>query len=210
MKIKLKICGMKYLDNIREVIKYRPDYLGFIFYRGSPRYAGDNMEELSKMNIPPAIKKTGVFVNESTKRIKQIASSVSLDMIQLHGKEPVTDCIELKKSGLKITKVFSVGEDFDFSLMEPYAGHVDYFLFDTKGKYHGGNSIPFDWEIIEKYPYNIPFFLGGGIGLENIDLVKQIKNPYLYALDANSRLETSPGLKDPEKMKLFRKKFDRL
>ena len=64
--------------------------------------------------------------------------------------------------------------------------------------------------IIEKYPFRIPFFLGGGIGLENIDLVKQIRNPYLYALDANSRLEGSPGLKDPEKVKLFRRKFDKL
>lgn len=201
---------MKYPDNIREVIKYQPDYLGFIFYPGSPRYAGENMGELSTLDIPYSIKKTGVFVNESTYKIKQIAKSISLDMVQLHGKEPVADCIELRKSGIKIIKVFSVGEDFEFSQMQPYADHVDYFLFDTKGKYHGGNSIPFDWEIIEKYPFNIPFFLGGGMGIENIDLVKQIKNPYLYALDANSRLETSPGLKDPEKVKLFRKKFERL
>lgn len=201
---------MKYPDNIREVIKYQPDYLGFIFYPGSPRYAGENMGELSTLDIPYSIKKTGVFVNESTYKIKQIAKSISLDMVQLHGKEPVADCIELRKSGIKIIKVFSVGEDFEFSQMQPYADHVDYFLFDTKGKYHGGNSIPFDWEIIEKYPFKIPFFLGGGMGIENIDLVKQIKNPYLYALDANSRLETSPGLKDPEKVKLFRKKFERL
>lgn len=201
---------MKYPDNIREVIKYQPDYLGFIFYPGSPRYAGENMGELSTLDIPYSIKKTGVFVNESTYKIKQIAKSISLDMVQLHGKEPVADCIELRKSGIKIIKVFSVGEDFEFSQMQPYADHVDYFLFDTKGKYHGGNSIPFDWEIIEKYPFKIPFFLGGGMGIENIDLVKQIKNSYLYALDANSRLETSPGLKDPEKVKLFRKKFERL
>ncbi len=201
---------MKFPDNIREVIQYQPDYLGLIFYPGSPRYAGDNMEELSKLDIPPSIKKTGVFVNESTDKIKQITSSISLDMVQLHGQEPLADCIELKRSELKVVKVFLVGEDFDFSRMEPYTDHVDYFLFDTKGKYHGGNSMPFDWEIIEKYPFRIPFFLGGGIGPENIDLIKQLKNPYLYALDANSRLETSPGLKDPEKVKLFRRKFDRL
>ena len=87
---------------------------------------------------------------------------------------------------------------------------MDYFLFDTKGKYHGGNSIPFDWKIMEDYPFNIPFFLGGGIGIENIDLIPQIENPFLFALDANSRLETSPGLKDLKKVKLFREKFDRI
>jgi phosphoribosylanthranilate isomerase len=210
MNLKLKICGMKFPGNIREVIKYQPDFLGFIFYPGSPRYAGDNIEELSKMNIPPSIKKIGVFVNERKDKIKRIASSMSLDMVQLHGQESVADCMELKKSDLRVIKVFSVGEDFDFNLMEPYVNDIDYFLFDTKGKYHGGNSMPFDWEIIERYPFRIPFFLGGGIGPENIDLVKQIRNPYLYALDANSRLETSPGLKDPEMVKLFRKKIDRL
>ncbi|MGD9328070.1 MAG: phosphoribosylanthranilate isomerase, partial [Cyclobacteriaceae bacterium] len=131
MNLKLKICGMKFPDNIREVIKYRPDYLGFIFYPGSPRYAGDNMEELSTLDITPSIKITGVFVNESTDKIQQIASSISLDMVQLHGQEPVADCIELRRSGLKVVKVFSVGEDFDFGLMEPYVNDVNYFLFDT-------------------------------------------------------------------------------
>jgi phosphoribosylanthranilate isomerase len=210
MNLKLKICGLKFLDNIREVIKYRPDYLGFIFYPGSPRYAGENMEELSTLNIPSSILKTGVFVDENMDKVIQIASSISLDMVQLHGKEPVEDCIELKESGLKVVKVFSVGEDFDFNQMEPYASHVDHFLFDTKGQYHGGNSIPFDWEIIENYPFTIPFFLGGGVGPENIDLVRQITNPYLYALDVNSRLEAGPGFKDAEKLELFRRKFDKL
>ncbi len=208
MNLKLKICGMKEPDNIRQVIKYNPDYLGFIFYPGSPRYAGGDIEELSVLNISSSIQKVGVFVNEDPEVVRQIASKMSLDMVQLHGNETVTDCIEFRRSGLKVIKVFSVGEHFEFKIMEPYVEHVDYFLFDTKGKYYGGNSIPFDWEIIEKYPFRIPFFLGGGIGIENIDLIPQIKNSSLFALDANSMLEVSPGMKDPGKVKTFREKFD--
>jgi len=210
MNLKLKICGMKEPDNIRQVLKYNPDYLGFIFHPGSPRYAGRDIEKLSAVNISASIQKVGVFVNENPDVIKQIDSKMPLDLVQLHGNEPVTACIEFKRSGFKVIKVFSIGEDFDLTVMEPYIDHVDYFLFDTKGKYYGGNSIPFDWGIIEKYPFRIPFFLGGGIGIENIDLVPKIKNPSLYALDANSMLEVSPGLKDPGKVKLFREKFDRI
>lgn len=210
MDLKLKICGMKEPDNIRQVIEYRPDYLGFIFYPGSPRYAGNDIVKLSKADIPPSIQKVGVFVNEKPDVVKHISSKMSLDMVQLHGNEPVSECKEYKISGLKVVKVFAVGEGFEFKVMEPYIGQVDYFLFDTKGKYYGGNSIPFDWAIIERYPFRIPFFLGGGIGIENIDLVPQIENPFLFALDANSMLEVSPGLKDPEKLKLFREKFDRI
>lgn len=199
---------MKEPDNIRQVIKYNPDYLGFIFYPGSPRYAGGDIEKLSVVNISSSIQKVGVFVNEDPVLVKQIASKMSLDLVQLHGNETVMDCVEFRRSGLKVIKVFSVGEYFEFRIMEPYVEHVDYFLFDTKGEYYGGNSIPFDWKIIEKYPFSIPFFLGGGIGIENIYLVSQIKNPSLFALDANSMLEDSPGLKDPGKVKTFREKFD--
>ena len=210
MDLKLKICGMKEPDNIRQVIQYKPDYLGFIFYTGSPRFAGNDIERLLTVDIPPSIQKVGVFVDEKPDIVKHISSKMSLDLVQLHGHEPVSECKEFKVSGLKIVKVFPVGADFDFNFMEPYIGHVDYFLFDTRGKYHGGNSIPFDWKIIENYPFNIPFFLGGGIGIENIDLIPQIENPFLFALDANSRLETSPGIKDLKKVKLFKEKFDRI
>lgn len=210
MNLKLKICGMKDPENIRQVIKYKPDYLGFIFYTGSPRYAGGNIKNLSALNISSSIQKVGVFVNESPDKAKEICSKMSINLVQLHGNEPVSACEEYKRSGIKVIKVFSVGDDFNFDIMEPYENHVDYFLFDTKGKYYGGNSIPFDWEIIEKYPLKKPFFLGGGIGIENIDLISRIKNPNLFSLDANSMLEASSGLKDPDKIKLFREKFDRI
>jgi phosphoribosylanthranilate isomerase len=210
MDVKLKICGMRDPDNIREVIQYSPDYIGFIFYMGSPRYVGDHLEQIRKVQIPTTIRKVGVFVNEYTSKILQMREKLYFDMVQLHGNEAFTLCEKLKNEGLEVIKVFSVGEDIDFDQMKPYLEYVDYFLFDTKGKNYGGNSIAFDWNLINDYPFQIPFFLGGGIGIENIEEIQGITNPYLYAIDANSRLEISPALKDISKVKEFRKQFDQI
>lgn len=210
MDLKLKICGMRDPDNIREVIRYAPDYLGFIFYMGSPRYVGDHLEQLQKVVIPATIRKVGVFVNEYCSKILQMREKLHFDMVQLHGNEAFTLCEKLKNEGLEVIKVFSVGEAIDFDQMKPYLGYVDYFLFDTKGKNYGGNSIAFDWKLINNYPFQIPFFLGGGIGIENIQEIRAVKSPYFHAVDANSRLETSPALKDIRKVDAFRKQFDQI
>jgi phosphoribosylanthranilate isomerase len=94
--------------------------------------------------------------------------------------------------------------------MKEYINYSDFFLFDTKGKYLGGNGIPFDWSVLEKYPYRIPFFLSGGIGTDNIGHVKYLHHPMLYAVDVNSKLESEPGVKDIQLLKVFRDEFEKL
>lgn len=210
MALKLKICGMKNPENILQVMKYSPDYLGFIFYKPSPRYAGGHLDQISRMAIPASIGKVGVFVDEDMDAILQIYSELALDLVQLHGHEPVQLCERLKDRGIPVMKVFSVGTGMDYEKMAPYAEVVDYFLFDTLGKYHGGNNLAFDWDLLKDYPFAKPFFLGGGIGPDNIEGIEKLKNPYLHAVDANSRLESSPGTKDPDKVKLLIKKFNKL
>jgi phosphoribosylanthranilate isomerase len=210
MNLKLKICGMRDPENIREVIRYVPDYLGFIFYIGSPRYVGDHIEQIRKVPIPADIKKVGVFVNEYCSKILQMREKLHFDMVQLHGNEAYTLCEKLKNEDLVVIKVFSVGEEFDFSQMEPYIDYVDYFLFDTKGQYYGGNSMAFNWSLIDQYPFKVPFFLGGGVGPDNIQEIRSIRNPYIHAVDANSKLELSPALKDISKVEIFRNQFDQI
>ena len=87
-----------------------------------------------------------------------------------------------------------------FDILKPYADLVDYFLFDTKGKERGGNGIVFDWKVLEKYPYEKPFFLSGGIGLEQLSAIHKIRKTDLpiYALDINSKFELEAGLKSVE------------
>jgi phosphoribosylanthranilate isomerase len=194
--MKLKICGMKYPDNILEVGLLLPDYMGFIFWEKSARYFDGVMPEL-----PKSIKKTGVFVNESISIIEEKIAKYDLQAIQLHGHESVAFCSEIKTkfgASIEIIKVFSADENFDFSVLEPFETVCDYFLFDTKGKLPGGNGTTFDWKILEKYPSTKPFFLSGGIGIEELDSVNEISktNLPIYAIDINSKFEIEPGLKN--------------
>ena len=206
--MKLKICGMKYPDNILEVGSLLPDYMGFIFWDKSARYFDGTIPAL-----PQSIKKTGVFVNASKEEIVAQVLKHDLQAVQLHGHESIAFCQELKNTltnTIEIIKVFSVDEAFDFYQLEPFETVCDYFLFDTKGKLPGGNGTTFDWKVLEQYPSQKPFFLSGGIGLDEIDLVKQILKTDLpiYAIDVNSKFEIEAGLKDKEKLDRFKQKIN--
>ena len=199
---------MKYPDNILEVGSLLPDYMGFIFWEKSARYFDGALP-----NLPQSIKKTGVFVNASQEDIVAKVNQYDLQVVQLHGHESVTFCQELKEylgNSIEIIKVFSVDSEFDFNELKPFESVCDYFLFDTKGKLPGGNGTTFDWKVLEKYPSQKPFFLSGGIGLDEINLVKQILKTDLpiYAIDVNSKFEIEAGLKDKEKLDRFKQKIN--
>ena len=198
--MKLKICGMKYPDNILEIGALLPDYMGFIFYEKSARYFDGEIPELIK-----TIKKTGVFVNETIDNIIAKINKYDLQAVQLHGEESVAFCQELKDNidiQIEIIKVFSVGAAFDFEVLVPFEKVSDYFLFDTKGELPGGNGSTFDWKILENYKSEKPFFLSGGIGIDEISAIKNLNLP-IYAIDVNSKFETAPGLKSKSLLKKF-------
>jgi len=194
--MKLKVCGMKYEENIRKIAALQPDYLGFIFYGKSKRNFDGVIPEL-----PKSINKTGVFVNATIDFVVDKVQQYDLQAVQLHGDESVEYIKELRQAKLvsdshnliskqvrndfEIIKVFGIKESFNFDILKPYESVVDYFLFDTKGKERGGNGITFDWTVLEKYPYTKPFFLSGGIGLEQLKELQKIRKTDLpiYALD---------------------------
>jgi phosphoribosylanthranilate isomerase len=207
MNIKLKICGIRDLANIVEVVALRPDYMGFIFYDKSPRYVGENFE---MPNIPDSIERVGVFVNQDSTSIIDTVKKYKLDFVQLHGTEKPEQCKELTATGIKIIKAFSVDESFDFTVVKPYVEHLNYFLFDTKGKYFGGNAKAFDWTLLNQYDQQIPFFLSGGISAENVTGIRKLKNLNLHALDVNSGVEVSPGIKDVNKIKELKRTISSL
>lgn len=194
--MKIKICGMKYADNVRDIALLSPDYLGFIFYAKSKRFAIDTLKPKSLESIPETIQKVGVFVNESVKVIERIVKEYKLDALQLHGDESAKDCNVLKQKGYTIIKAFSVGSSFNFSLLNDYENAVDYFLFDTETPEYGGSGNSFNWQILNNYKLSKFFFLSGGLGLHNLDEVVQFQHPMLHGYDFNSRLEIDYGLKD--------------
>ncbi|MBT8393942.1 MAG: phosphoribosylanthranilate isomerase [Flavobacteriaceae bacterium] len=201
--MKLKVCGMKYQDNILEVAALQPDYLGFIFHEPSPRNFEDEIP-----NISDSIKKVGVFVDEKIEYVSRQIEKYKLDAVQLHGHESTEMCRILKSSGIEVIKVFSIKNEFDFSVLEAYEAVCDFFLFDTKGKLPGGNGYTFNWNALIKYPSSKPFFLSGGIGLDEIDKIMEFKksdvSKYCYTIDINSKFEIEPGLKNIKKVKEFK------
>ena len=189
---------MKYPENILEVSQLLPDFLGFIFWEKSSRFFDGEIPE-----IPKSIKKVGVFVNATLVEINSKIKKYDLNVIQLHGNESDVFCFELKSkisNHIQIIKVFSANDAFDFSVLEPFENACDYFLFDTKGKLPGGNGITFNWQILQQYKLTKPFFLSGGIGLDQIQNIKKLNLP-IYAIDVNSKFEIEPGLKNVQSCK---------
>lgn len=202
---------MKYKPNIQAVAQLQPDYLGFIFYDKSTRYFNTRIPEL-----PNSIKKVGVFVDEDLETVLEKIEEFNLQAVQLHGHESPEYCLELKErchaerslNVIEIIKVFSIKDEFDFRVIQPYEDVCDYFLFDTKGELPGGNGYTFNWNVLKNYPSTKLYFLSGGIGLNEVEKIKEFrKSPaskYCYAIDVNSKFEIEAGLKNIEELEKFK------
>ena len=199
-QIKIKVCGMKYPQNILEVEKLLPDFIGFIFYEKSKRLVDEETFFVETQNI----KRIGVFVNETIEVILDKINQNQLDGVQLHGDELPQFCELIKPKSLVI-KAFQVDENFDFNQLEAYRKYVDYFLFDTKSsdENRGGTGKKFNWNVLENYKLSVPFFLSGGITNEDIEAIKNFYHPQLYGVDINSGFEESPAVKNIEKISTF-------
>ncbi|MEC4004930.1 phosphoribosylanthranilate isomerase [Flavobacterium sp. SUN052] len=201
--MKLKICGMKNFDNILEIAQLLPDYLGFIFWEKSARFFDETIPK-----IPKSILKVGVFVDSNFDEISSKIEKYKLDLIQLHGNESPEFCKKLYDSNIKIIKAFSINEDFDFEILKEFELVCDSFLFDTKGKLPGGNGTTFDWKLLEKFNIDKPFFLSGGIGLEEITQIKSFQKTKMaqncIAIDINSKFESQPGIKKIKELSEFK------
>ncbi|WP_185851756.1 phosphoribosylanthranilate isomerase [Blattabacterium cuenoti] len=199
--LKIKICGVKL--NIEKISNLFPDFIGFIFYPYSPRFVGKNF-------FPPKLKKgilkTGVFVNESKENILKIGKK--LDFVQLHGTESPSYCEDLtQKNGLKLIKSFRIDDSFSFKKIKNYIYSCSYFLFDSQTPFYGGSGKKFTWNKLYEYHFDTPFFLSGGIGIEDIENIKNFSHPKMFGIDINSRFEISPGNKDKTSINNFIKEI---
>ena len=207
--MKLKVCGLTKLDQIQELISLNVDFLGFIFYEKSPRFVLNHLslEGISAINHQG---KVGVFVNETIEKIVEISEKSNLNFIQLHGDEDEEFVKKLRLSlskNIKIIKVIRIGNDFEkfkneISKISNLKSQISNLLFDTDSKAFGGTGQTFDWQILNEIEIPIPYFLSGGISLENIHQLSTINHQPL-ALDINSKFEIEPGIKNLEKIKKF-------
>lgn len=204
---KIKVCGLTQTNQAQSLTDSGIDFLGFIFYEKSPRFVLNSLS-LKEIAEIPHLKKVGVFVNEELDKIVEIAHDAHLNLIQLHGDEDRQFIIDLKtKSGknIEIIKVIRIGNQNQEELqnvISQFSETTDYFLFDTDSSAFGGTGKTFDWRILNQIEIPKPFFLSGGISLENIGEIKTIiQKP--VALDINSKFEIEPGIKNLDKIKSF-------
>ncbi|MFZ6665849.1 phosphoribosylanthranilate isomerase [Peijinzhouia sedimentorum] len=201
--LKIKVCGMRFPDNIEELRGLKINWMGLIFHPLSPRWVPESEREELLAKWPGRIKRVGVFVDQSPFQIIEEAQKWRLHYIQLHGKYSPYECEILKEAGLLLIKVFSPTPDFNWDSLLPYEGLVDYFLFDTSGKLPGGNGFQFDWSLLDNYQGNTPFLLSGGIGPEDAQKVLEFNHPAFAGIDLNSRFEYRPAKKKAELLTNF-------
>jgi len=220
---------MRNSGNIQELVKLSPDFIGFIFYGKSKRFVTD----FPKVSIPKSIKKVGVFVNETIENVIDLVLKNELDAVQLHGDETPEFCKELNRlvaersrsdsklypkvvsipinHPIQIIKAFSIDENFDFSATKEYEQYCDLFIFDTKGKGYGGTGLKYDWSILKNYIGETPFLLSGGIGENDaqsiLSFLRKQESNQCIGVDLNSGFEDLPGVKNIEKLQVFKRQL---
>ncbi len=198
----IKVCGITDMKQLQQLDGLDIEFAGLIFYPESPRYVGD---KLSKKEVKKAdfdLRKVGVFVNPELIDVLDAIDEYGLDVVQLHGDESAEMCDDLS-SEVEVIKAFRITGDEEIDeLVAPYDAVCDYYLFDTGGlkESFGGTGQQFDWNILSKAKIEKPFFLSGGIGVEDLARVKVFKHPDLFGVDVNSKFESAPGIKDMSKI----------
>ena len=202
--MKLKVCGITQLEQLKQLDDIGVNYAGLIFYDQSARCIINklNAEDVKPLHL--SLKKIGVFVNAEEEFIMSQVENFGLDMVQLHGDETPGFC-KLISDQITVTKAFRITQTNEQNIdwmMKPYEEYCDYYLFDTNRKNaYGGTGEKFDWKILHQNKINKPFFLSGGIGLKDVEKLKVFEHPFFYCVDVNSRVEISEGIKDMEAIK---------
>ncbi len=198
----IKVCGLKDLENMRQVSCLTPMLAGFIFYKRSPRYVGEPPADFLSM-LTPYVHPVAVFVDASLRQVMKVVSKYGFRIVQLHGHESAEYCADLKKSGLTVFKAIGVTDGMDWGQVGVYDGIVDAFVFDTGSRSHGGTGRKFDWRLLDNYRLSTPYLLSGGIGPDDAEDVVAAMRPGMAGIDINSLFETSPGVKDIQKLVRF-------
>ncbi len=201
-KVKVKICGITNLEDALAAVFSGADAIGFVFYRKSPRYIDPKKARNISRILPKKIIKVGVFINEKEERIKDIAETCGLDILQFHGNESPEFCTRFK--AFRIIKAFRVGNPLELKELKKYKTFA--YLFDAYSKNKpGGTGKKFNWKLLpEKSKIKNPVFLSGGLSIRNINnALRQVRPDWL---DLSSSVEEKPGKKDHRKIQDFIRK----
>jgi phosphoribosylanthranilate isomerase len=207
MRMRIKVCGMTDLHQMHQLGTIGVEFAGMIFYHKSPRFVLKHLNGAMVKRAKLKVYKVGVFVNASYDEILNHVENFGLDMVQLHGDETPRFC-EQVSNYIQTIKAFRIGEDDNITWkVKDYYDSCDMYLFDTLGAGYGGTGKKFNWEMLKEAAVNKPYFLSGGIEPTDAGAIKAFANEEaaknLFALDVNSKFETSPGVKDMGLVKNF-------
>ena len=193
----VKICGIQNKETLLCCDKNKIDFFGMIFYKKSPRNITiQNAANLQKISKRLNINGVGVFFNENIDQLIKVIKKINLKYVQLHGSEDDFYIKNLKNSGVKIIKAIPIRELKALYKIKNYK-NADYFLFDykpIKGELPGGNAKSFDWNLLKNLQTEKPWFLSGGININNIKQILCDINP--LGVDLSSGVEKELGIKD--------------
>jgi len=202
----IKVCGITEMKQLQQLDGLDIDFAGLIFYKDSPRYIGEKLPKKEVKNADFDLKKVGVFVNPEMIDVLDAIDEYGIDVVQLHGNESPEMCEDLSGE-VEVIKVIHIktGKENIDKLVADYDAVCDYYLFDKATDYSiGGTGSQFDWDILLKAKIEKPFFISGGIGVEDAAKIKSFKHPDIFGVDINSKVESSPGVKDMSKILQFK------
>jgi phosphoribosylanthranilate isomerase len=205
--MRIKVCGMTDMDQVRQLNELGVEFCGFIFYPKSPRYIFRKVPAIELKRVRGNINKVGVFVNAYADDVLKTVDDCGLYLVQLHGDETPRECEKIS-SYVTTIKAFRLTEsDNILWKIKDYMDVVDMFLFDTEGAGYGGTGKKFDWDMLKGLNIKKPFFLSGGIHPEDAGKLLEFRNDSvakdLFSVDINSKFEISPGIKDMIKVSQF-------
>ena len=212
MANRIKVCGVTMPSQLEAMDEMGIDLAGFIFYPKSPRYMVDKIPADYLRRFRRRIAKVGVFVNTPYEELMRTVEEYRLDMVQLHGDEIPRYC-EKVANYITVIKAFRLSDNDPIDWMaKPYDDACDMYMFDTLGAGYGGTGKKFDWNVLKNSTIDKLFFLSGGIEPGDGEKLKEFMNETiakkLFAVDINSKFETSPGVKDLVKVKEFCRNLD--
>jgi phosphoribosylanthranilate isomerase len=195
--IKVKICGITSIEDALMAVAAGADALGFVFFEKSPRHVDPELAARIIAELPPFVQVMGLFVNAELDFVNTTADSCKLDLVQLHGDESPSYCQQVRR---RVMKAFRVRDVESLAPMEQY--RVAAFLLDAYSpNAYGGTGERFDWDCAIAAKARGTIVLAGGLDPDNVASAVARVEP--YGVDVSSGVESSPGRKDPEKVRRF-------
>ena len=204
MRLDVKICGLTRAADRDAAIAGGARWLGFVFYPPSPRSLTPEAAAALVRGRLGSAETVGVFVDPDDAWLDAVLAQAPLDILQLHGAETPERVAEVKaRTGRRVMKALSIAEAADLTRHEAYLGVADMLLFDAKpprvpGAIPGGNGLAFDWRLLAGQRIKLTWLLAGG--LDEANLLDAVRLTGAQAVDVSSSIETSPGIKDPQRL----------